>query len=283
MFKRQKRNGMKANAAEQSFNPKSYGTIKKEHFIHDSQFMIHNSVYLSVIIPAYNEERRLPKTLRAVYEYLLKQSYDSEILVVVDGSTDKTAEIVRSLEPTIKGLRLLEYKENHGKGWGVREGILEAQGQYRIFMDADNATTVDHFEKMAPYFEQGYNVVIGSRDIKEAVIAVPQSWFRRRLGDIFNLIVQIVAGLWGIWDTQCGFKGFTAKAARDIFSRTTIDRWAFDVEVLVIAKKLGYKIKQVPVIWINDPESKVKLKGMIKMLLEVAKIRWNMQRGLYGY
>lgn len=238
-------------------------------------------MFLSVIIPAYNEEKRLPKTLEEVHTYLSNQPYEWEILVVVDGVSDRTADIVREFQAKIKNLRLLEYKENHGKGWGVKEGMLNSRGEYRIFMDADNSTTVDHLEKMMPYFKEGYDMVIGSRDMQGAVIAVPQTWVRRRLGDIFNLIVQIMGGLWGMWDTQCGFKGFSAQAAQNIFSKTTIDRWAFDVEVLVIAKKLGYKIKQVPVTWINDPESKVRLKGMIKMLLEVAKIRWNMVRNKY--
>jgi dolichyl-phosphate beta-glucosyltransferase len=239
-------------------------------------------IYLSVIIPAYNEENRLPKTLRKVHEYLSKQSYDYEILVVNDGSKDRTGEVVENLKYEMRNLKLIDNKKNCGKGCVVRQGMLQAQGEYRVFMDADNATSVDHIEKMIPYFQQGHSVVIGSRDMQGAIIAVPQSWVRRRLGDVFNLIVQIIAGLWGVWDTQCGFKGFTAKSAQDIFSRTTIDRWAFDVEALVIAKKLGYKIKEVPVTWINDPESKVKLKGMIKMLLEVAKIRGNMLMGKYN-
>ena len=238
-------------------------------------------MYLSVIIPAYNEERRLPKTLKAVYEYLSRQSYDYEILVVSDGSKDRTADVAREAGRGIPNFRVIDNEENCGKGCVVRQGLLEARGEYRIFMDADNSTSIDHFEKMRPYFEQGLEVVIGSRDIKGAKITVPQSWIRRRLGDSFNLIVQTVAGLWGIWDTQCGFKGFTAKAAQDIFSRATIDRWAFDVEALVIAKNLGYEIKQIPVTWINDPESKVKLEGMIKMLLEVIKVRLNMWRGKY--
>ncbi len=241
-----------------------------------------NRTYLSVIIPVYNEERRLPKTLTEIDKYLRKQNYDSEIVVVNDGSKDKTAEVVKNLQSRIKNLRLIDNKENNGKGFVVRQGMLEAKGEYRLFTDADNATSIDQVEKMWPELEKGFEVVIGSRDIKGAVIAVPQSFIRRRLGDIFNLIVQVVSGLWGIWDTQCGFKGFTQKAVDDILPKCKINRWAFDVEILVIAKTLGYKVKEIPVKWINDPESKVKLKGMIKMLFEVFQIRWNVITKKYG-
>ena len=230
-------------------------------------------MHLSVIIPAYNEENRLPKTLKLVNEYLQKQDYEYEILVVSDGSKDKTAEVIQDLEPHIKGLRLMDNKQNHGKGYVVRQGMLEAKGDFRLFMDADNSTSIDHVEKMWPEFEAGNEVVICSRDLKESVIPEKQSWWRMRLGDIFNIIVQIFSGLWGFWDTQCGFKGFSAKAAQDIFSKAKINRWAFDVEVLVLAKKLKYNIKEIPVTWINDAHSKVNLKGMIQMLFEILQIR----------
>lgn len=234
-----------------------------------------SGIYLSVIVPAYNEERRLAKTLNAVNAYLLKQNYGYEILVVNDGSKDKTAEVVKETMREMRNVKLLDNTENHGKGYVVRQGMLQAKGEYRVFMDADNATSLDHVEKMWPEFQKGYEVVIGSRDVRGAVIAVPQAWWRRRLGDVFNLIVQVLGGLFGIWDTQCGFKGFSARAAQDLFSKATIDRFAFDVEVLLLAKKLGYKIKEIPVVWVNDPESKVSAKGMIKMLFEAVKIRWN--------
>ncbi|MGB2762078.1 MAG: dolichyl-phosphate beta-glucosyltransferase [Minisyncoccales bacterium] len=233
-------------------------------------------MYLSIIIPAYNEEKRINKTLKEINEYLLKQDYDYEIIVVNDGSKDKTAEVVRELFSDIKNLRLIDNKENHGKGYVVRQGLMEAKGQYRVFTDADNSTSIDQIEKMWPEFQNGYEVVIGSRDIKGSVIAVPQSWWRIMLGNIFNLIVQLVSGLWGIWDTQCGFKGFTRKAVEDIFLKCKINRFAFDVEALVLAKRLGYKIKEIPVVWVNSPESTVGFKSMVKMLIEVLQIRWNL-------
>ena len=232
-------------------------------------------MHLSVIIPAYNEERRLPKTLREIDKYLKKQDYDSEIVVVSDGSKDKTGEKVREMMREIKNLRLIENKENHGKGYAVRQGIMGAKGDYRLFTDADNSTSIDHVKKMWPYFEKGYDVVIGSRDVKGAILDPPQPWWRRLLGDIFRFFSHIICGTWGILDTQCGFKGFTKKAALEIFPKNKIDGFAFDPEVLAIAKKLGYKIKEIPILWKNDPESKVKFKNMVKMGIGLLKIRWN--------
>ena len=236
-----------------------------------------NETYLSVIIPAYNEERRLPKTLAEIDKYLRKQSYDYEILVVNDGSKDKTAEVVTGLTRAIKNLRLIDNKENHGKGYVVRQGMLEAKGEFRLFTDADNSTSVDQLEKMWPEFKNGYDIVIGSRDVKGAVLSPPQPWLRNViLGEGFKLIRKIIIGLWEIQDSQCGFKGFTAKAANEIFPRCKINRFAFDPEILVLAKKLGYKIKEIPVYWRNDLESKVKFKSMIKMLIDLFKIKWNL-------
>ena len=227
---------------------------------------------LSVVIPAYNEESRLPLTLRDVDAYLRKQDYEYEIIVVNDGSRDRTVEVTNALAREIANLRLIDNQKNRGKGYAVRQGMLEAKGAYRVFSDADNSTSITHMGRMWPEFEKGFEVIIGSRDIEGAVIAVRQAWWRRRLGDIFNLVVQSLTGLWGIWDTQCGFKGFSARAAREIFSCAKINRWAFDVEVLVIAKKLGYQIKEVPVTWVNDKQSKVRFSGMAKMFLEVLQI-----------
>ena len=241
-----------------------------------------SEIRLSVIIPAYNEEKRLPKTLREVDAYLKKQNYSYEILVINDGSRDGTAAAVERLQGEIKTLRLVDNKPNHGKGYVVRQGMIQAKGEYRVFMDADNATAIDHVERMWPEFDKGSQVIIGSRDMKGAVRTVRQVWWRERLGDIFNLIVQVMSGLWGIWDTQCGFKGFTRKAAEDIFSKATINRWAFDPEILVIAKRAGYTIKEIPVTWVNDPHSQVRFGGMVNMIIEVVQIRLNLFKGKYG-
>ncbi len=239
-------------------------------------------MYLSVIIPAYNEERRLPKTLEAIDDYLRQQSYDYEIIVVNDGSKDTTAEGVRGMSSVIKNLKLIDNKMNQGKGAIVRQGMLQAVGEYRLFTDADNSTSIDQIENMWIEFKNGYDIVIGSRDVRGAVLDPPQPFLRNViLGKGFKLFRKIIIGLWKIQDTQCGFKCFTGEAAGKIFPKCKINRFAFDPEILVIAKKLGYKIKEAPILWKNDPESKVKFKGMIKMALDLVKIRLNMIRGFY--
>ncbi len=240
-------------------------------------------IYLSVVIPAYREEKRITKTLLDIDQYLSEQKYSYEIVVVNDGSPDNTAEVVSKFSELIKNLRLIDNEKNHGKGWVVKQGMLEAKGEIRLFMDADNATTIEHFEKMMPLFEQGHQVVIGSRDKKDAQGAkqtVPQSFLKRQLGNLGNLLIQLVA-VPGIWDTQCGFKAFSQKATEDIFSRLKIDRWGFDIEALALAKKLGYKIGIIPVNWINSPDSTVNLKGYLNTFRELFKIKWNLIRGKY--
>ncbi len=238
-------------------------------------------INLSVVIPAYNEEKRIPETLKKISNYLKKQSYNSEIIVVNDGSKDNTAQVVNNLMEEIDNLRLIDNKENHGKGYVVKQGLLESEGKYRVFMDADNSTSVDHVEKMFPYFKKGYDLVIGSRDIEGAEIPVRQSWWRERVGDIFNLMVQLLSGLWGIWDTQCGFKGFTKECAEKVVPLCKIDGFAFDVELLIIAKKMGFKIKEVPVTWYDEAGSTVGFDNMIKMGLDLLKIRLNIIKGIY--
>ena len=241
-----------------------------------------NKMYLSVIIPAYNEEKKLPKTLEEIDKYLRKQDYGYEIIVVNDGSNDKTAEVVTGLTGVIKNLRLFDNKINQGKGAVVRQGMLEAKGDFRLFTDADNSTSIDQIEKMWIEFKNGYDIIIGSRDVKGAVLDPPQPFLRNViLGQSFKLFRKFIVGLWGIQDTQCGFKCFTKKAAENIFPKCKINRFAFDPEILIIAKKMSYKIKEIPVYWRNDPESKVKPKWMVNMAVDLLKIRWNLLKGIY--
>ncbi len=235
---------------------------------------------LSVIVPAFNEEKRIQSTLEAMGSYLSGQVYDYEILVVNDGSKDKTAEVVKNLRNRIKNLELVDNAENHGKGWVTKQGMLQATGDVRLFMDADDSTQVDEVEKMLPLFDQGRDVVIGSRRIKGSVIAVHQPWFRDLQGSVFRFIVHTLVPL-GVTDSQCGFKAFSSAAAEKVFSRQTIFRWAFDVEILAIARKFGFKIAEVPVRWINDAETHVKLSGKINMLFEVISVRINLWAGKY--
>lgn len=240
-------------------------------------------MYLSVIIPAYNEEKHIRKTIESIYQYLSDKNIEHEIIVVTDGSTDKTDDIIRSMFSTIPILKLSDYGRNKGKGFAVRHGILQAKGQYRIFTDADNATSIDHIEKMMPFFEQGYDVVIGSIAVKGSVVVFgSEPIWRRLFGKVGNLFIQLIA-VPGISDTQRGFKIVTAKAAQDIFSRTTIDRWGFDIEMLALARKFGHKIKEVPITWKNDPNSAShpKLSAYFQVLMETVKIRWNLISGKY--
>ena len=215
---------------------------------------------MSIVVPAYNEAARLPNTLQRMREYLLQRPFSSEIIVVLDGPTDATLDIVRSVARDVPQLKILERKDNRGKGYTVKEGMLAAKGEVRLFCDADNSTDIAHFDKMKPLFDQGYDVVIASRnakDVPEALQVVSQAWYKRAIGRLGNRIVQI-AVVPGIWDTQCGFKAFRAEAAERIFAQTTIERWGFDIEVLALAQRLGYKIGIVSARWLNDDRSHVK-------------------------
>ncbi len=237
-------------------------------------------MHFSVIIPAYNEEKRILRTLEDVDNYLKKQAYESEIIVVDGGSKDRTREIVKEKQREIKNLKLIEI-DGLGKGHAVKEGMLSAQGDFRIFTDADNSTSVEQVEKMWPEFENGYDIVIGSRDIKGAVLDPRQSWFRRLVGFFFKIYRKIIIGLWEIQDTQCGFKAFSAKAAQDIFPKAKINQFAFDPEILLLGKKFGCKIKEIPVHWKNDPDSKVQFDSMTKMALDLIKIKLNFIKKKY--
>lgn len=228
--------------------------------------------YLSVIIPTYNEAKRLPLTLIDINRHLCSADYSYEIIVADNNSTDATAELVERFSHLIKNLRLIKMN-GRGKGIAVKTGMLEAKGEIRLFTDADNSTSIDQFNKMIPYFNEGYDVVIGSRDIPGAKLVPAQAWYKRLGGDLGNLVIQLLL-LPGMWDTQCGFKAFTEKTAEKIFPLIKIERWGFDVEVLSLAKKFGYKIKEIPVVWVNDPFSGVKLTTYFQFLIEVLKIKW---------
>lgn len=237
--------------------------------------------HLSVIIPAYNEERRLPPTLGAVISYLERQAYPAEVLVVDDGSTDGTARLVSECSATTK-LRVLLVQHgdgrNQGKGAAVQRGMVAARGTFRLFMDADNAIAIEHIERFWPYFENGYAVVVGTRGPDDVSALGP--WhirYRRVLSRAGNLVIRTLA-VSGVRDTQTGFKMFTDACAADIFPRLTIARWGFDIEVLALARRLGYAIAEVPVQARNQPDSKVKLLTYFQVLRDV----WRVRRRLRG-
>lgn len=238
-------------------------------------------VFLSVVIPAYNEAERLPATLIDIDRKLHDAGFSYEILVVNDGSGDATAEVIKKMSADIANLFLIDNQANKGKGGVVRQGMLEAHGKYRLFTDADNSTTVDQFAQMIPHFESGYDVVIGSRAAAGAKLDPPESLFRQLAGKGLNLLVQALL-LPGLWDTQCGFKAFTAEAAGRIFQKAKIPGWAFDVEVLSLARAYGYRIKEVPVHWVNSAESRVKFSAGLQFLRDIVIIRWWLWRGGYA-
>jgi dolichyl-phosphate beta-glucosyltransferase len=244
--------------------------------------VIDRAIRLSVVIPAYNEEMRLPRTLEHAIQYLKSQPYRSEILVVNDGSTDGMEQSVRKQDPASVSLKLIAHDDgaNHGKGASVKKGMNEARGTFRIFMDADNSTTLDQVERFWPYFEQGYDVVIGSRALKDSVIGVRQARYKEIAGRFGNWFIRMLT-LPGIQDTQAGFKMFSAEAAGKIFPRQTIQRWGYDIELLLIARTHGYRIREVPITWINASASKVTMVSYFQVLGDVVKIRRNFKAGLY--
>ncbi len=239
---------------------------------------------LSVVIPAYNEEKRIAKTLEETDQYLRQQKYDYEIIVVDNGSNDNTCDVVRHYqETTVKNLvRLCLNKSIGAKGSAVKLGIMEyANGEYIMFMDADNATPVSEIEKFWPYLEGGeYQVVIGSRYLESSDVTRKQPLYRVVLSRLSNLLIQLLA-VPGIKDTQLGFKMFTARAAKDIFSLTTIPGWGFDMEVLTIARIHGYKIREVGVSWHERGGSHVPLSAYFQSLGDLLRIKLNAILGKY--
>jgi dolichyl-phosphate beta-glucosyltransferase len=238
--------------------------------------------YLSIIVPAYNEAERLPKTLLNMDKQLARAEYSYEIFVVNDGSTDNTAAIVKNMTKMVRNLKLIDLRENVGKGGAVRQGMLLSSGKIRLFTDADNSTSIDQFDKMMPFFKDGYEIVIGSRAVKGAELDPPESWYKQIGGRLGNLFIQALL-LPGIWDTQCGFKAFTEEAAQKVFKISRVGGWGFDVEVLSLAKKMGYRIKEMPVRWVNDTRSHVKFSAYLQVLWETITIRWRLSKKEYRF
>jgi dolichyl-phosphate beta-glucosyltransferase len=234
---------------------------------------------LSVVIPAYNEATRLPATLKRVGEYLRAEGISHEIVVVDDGSTDGTAE--RARESAGPELVVVTNEANRGKGYSVRRGMLLARGERRLMSDADLSTPIEELARLEARLDEGYDVAIASRAAEGARIEVHQPWFRENVGRLFNVVVRALA-VGGLKDTQCGFKLFTAEAAREAFSLARLDGFSFDVEALFIARAHGRRIAEVPVVWRNDAATRVGLGKGARAFLDVLQIRWNAGRGRYS-
>ncbi|MBI2633326.1 MAG: glycosyltransferase family 2 protein [Parcubacteria group bacterium] len=227
-------------------------------------------MYLSVIIPCYNEEKTIEQTLEKVVNYCAQKQFPYEIIVVNDGSTDNSKSKIKNTSAL-----LLENNENKGKGYSVRRGMLSARGAIRLFLDADYSTSIEHFDSIEKEIKNGADVVIGSRnqnDARDARIAVAQSFIKQLSGMAGNQLIQSVL-LPGIWDTRCGFKAFTDRAAHSIFSRAVINTWAFDDEALFLARKMKMTIKKIPVEWHNNSHSRVKWYDYCMTLRDLIKIR----------
>jgi glycosyltransferase involved in cell wall biosynthesis len=236
----------------------------------------------SIVIPAYNEGRRIEPTLKRVLAYVANQRGDTEVIIVNDGSRDNTAEIVRRYAEQSPALRLIENPGNRGKGYSVRNGMLHARGEVMLFSDADLSAPIEECSKLFQAIAQGADLAIGSRWLQPELQTLPQSLRRQLFGRIFNLVLRLVLGL-RFKDTQCGFKAFSRRAADSIFLIQRIERWGFDPELIFLAEKKGLQVVEVPVRWAHEEGGSIHpVRDGMRMLLEVLKIRWYWITGKYS-
>ena len=236
---------------------------------------------LTILIPAYNEEKAIKNTLEKVCGYLKGKKYPWEVVVSDDGSCDTTSMIVRNFKK--ESVRLISADKNQGKGAALRNGVKASIGDYIIFMDADISVPLNNIDKFMKEFNKGADVVIASRRVRGAKIEVHQPWHREIMGRVYTKLTQIVTGV-KIPDFTCGFKGFSSNAAKKIFRSSVINRWAYDSEIMYLAKKYGYEIIQVPIVWKNREDTRVKLRSVIlESFKDLLSIRVNDLKGLYDW
>lgn len=238
--------------------------------------------HLSVVVPAYNEERRLGASLQRIAAYLDAARIEAEIVVVDDGSLDATASLAGESLSGHRG-RVLRNGENRGKGYSVRRGVLEAAGNWVLLTDADLSSPIEEHEKLAAAIrDHDVDVAIGSRGLRDSQVEIRQNFVRQTMGKTFNRCIRAMTGL-PFRDTQCGFKLLDRLRTRPLFEKMVVDRFAFDVEFLFLCRKFGLSVREVPVVWRNAPGSKVSiLRDPLNMLADVARVRWRFRRGLYN-
>ncbi len=236
----------------------------------------------SIVIPAYNEEARVGATLKTILAFATERGWDAEIIVVNDGSNDKTSDIVHGYATRNPHLYLLDNPGNRGKGYSVRNGMLHAQGELMLFSDADLSSPIEEGEKLIAALGDGADIAIGSRWLQRDLQTQRQPFHRQIFGRVFNLLLRIILGL-NFKDTQCGFKAFTRRAAETIFPLQQVERWGFDPEILYLAKKFKFKVVEVPVAWAHREGTRIDpLRDGIKMFGEMLTIRWNALSGKYN-
>ena len=236
----------------------------------------------SFIIPAYNESSRLRPTLDEVLRYSQQRNWDAEILVVDDGSRDDTAQIVRAYGKAHPQILLVENPGNRGKGFSVRNGMLHAQGDICLFTDADLSSPMTEAQKLLDAIAAGADIAIGSRWLRSELQIERQPIYRQAFGRIFNLVLRVFLGM-NYADTQCGFKAFRREAAQRIFPLQKIERWGFDPEILFLARRMGFSVKEVPVIWAHSEGTRLHpFRDGVRMFLDVLRVRWNAVTGAYS-
>jgi len=236
----------------------------------------------SFVIPAYNESIRIRPTLEALVRHVQEQNWDAEILVVNDGSTDDTAQIVREYATRHRQILLLENPGNRGKGYGVRNGMLHARGDICLFTDADLSSPITEAQKLFDAITRGADIAIGSRWLRAELQTERQPMYRQAFGRIFNLVLRVILGL-RFADTQCGFKAFRRDAAQRIFPLQKIERWAFDPEILFLARRAGLRVEEVAVLWAHSEGTRLHpFRDGMRMFVEVLRIRWNAMTGEYA-
>jgi len=235
---------------------------------------------LTIIIPAFNEEIRIGSTLEAMHRYFDQKSMTREIIVVDDGSTDDTAGVVNAMKRRIHDLRCIRYFPNRGKGYAVKAGVERSRGEYILFADADNSTPIEEFEKFHPLLSHA-RVVIGSRYLAESAVTIRQPHYRILLGRLGNFLIRVFL-FDDIRDTQCGFKAFQHRAARELFSRMKVNRFGFDIELLSIAHLLKYSVREIPVSWYNSPQSRIRpIRDALRTFADLIYIKLNLLSGRY--